>query len=306
MTALHAVDLLIGGGGLALGVSRAGFAISLGIDSDPLAVETVKLNRPDWHLLNRDVASVSAEEVMRSDLIVAGLPSPQAGGFDSGANDAMLSCIRLIAESQPRAALLEGTSSLLHERHKKLLLPILRILEAAGYQLDVRMLRASSFGVVQHRPRAYIVALKSDEFAQFEWPYPIKVQQTLGALLHDDMASRGWRGAESWAERANSTAPTIVGGSRRHGGADLGPTGTKQAWWRVGVDPTSIADLAPAPDDPVALYPRLTLSMVARMQGMGDWVFCGPKGAQFRLIASATPPPVAERLAGAIRDALKR
>ncbi len=103
-------------------------------------------------------------------------------------------------------------------------------------------------------------------------------------------------------------APTIVGGSKKHGGADLGPTRAKRAWAELGVDGISIADAAPAPDADPALTPRLTCEMVIRLQGWQDdwgWRFSGRKTARYRQIGNAFPPPVAEAVGTAIRRALE-
>jgi DNA (cytosine-5)-methyltransferase 1 len=122
------------------------------------------------------------------------------------------------------------------------------------------------------------------------------------------MAARGWPGAPAWARRANRIAPTIVGGSKKHGGADLGPTRAKRAWAELGVDGIGIADAAPAPDADPAAPPRLTCEMVTRLQGWQDdwgWQFSGRKTARYRQIGNAFPPPVAQAVGTAIRCALE-
>ena len=123
------------------------------------------------------------------------------------------------------------------------------------------------------------------------------------------MAARGWPGASAWAERANDIAPTIVGGSKKHGGADLGPTRAKRAWREMGVDALGVADAAPSADDPMTLLPKLTCEMVARLQGWNDaeyrWTFTGRKTSTYRQIGNAFPPPVAEAVGTAIRRALE-
>ena len=73
---------------------------------------------------------------------------------------------------------------------------------------------------------------------------------------------RGWPGAERWREQASDIAPTLVGGSKKHGGPDLGPTRAKKAWATLGVDGRGIADDNPAPD--FVGMPRLTVRMAAR------------------------------------------
>jgi DNA (cytosine-5)-methyltransferase 1 len=130
----------------------------------------------------------------------------------------------------------------------------------------------------------------------------------VGETLLDLMAANGWPGAVAWAARANDIAPTIVGGSKKHGGADLGPTRAKRAWREMGVDALGVADAAPSADDPVTLLPKLTCEMVARLQGWGgaeyQWTFTGRKTSNYRQIGNAFPPPVARAIGGRIRRAL--
>jgi DNA (cytosine-5)-methyltransferase 1 len=126
-------------------------------------------------------------------------------------------------------------------------------------------------------------------------------------VLQDQMAACGWPGAPRWARRANRIAPTIVGGSKKHGGGDLGPTRAKRAWAELGVDGLGIADTAPGPGDDPALMPRLTCEMIARLQGWHDdwgWQFTGRKTARYRQLGNAFPPPVAQAVGAAIRRAL--
>ena len=93
----------------------------------------------------------------------------------------------------------------------------------------------------------------------------------MGDVLFDLISSRGWRGAKSWKARASEIAPTIVGGSKKHGGPDLGPTRSKRAWAALGVDAHGVVDEAPARD--FVGMPRLTVPMVARLQGFpDDWI----------------------------------
>jgi DNA (cytosine-5)-methyltransferase 1 len=122
------------------------------------------------------------------------------------------------------------------------------------------------------------------------------------------MAARGWTGAAAWTRRADRIAPTIVGGSKKHGGADLGPTRAKQAWAELGVDGLGLADQAPDASADPAHRPRLTCEMVTRLQGWQDewgWRFSGLKTARYRQIGNAFPPPVAEAVGTAIRRALE-
>ena len=79
------------------------------------------------------------------------------------------------------------------------------------------------------------------------------------------MKADGWRGAKKWAKLADDIAPTIVGGSKKHGGPDLGPPRSKKAWASLEVNGMTIAHEPPQKDH--IGMPRLTVEMVARIQG---------------------------------------
>ena len=176
-----------------------------------------------------------------------------------------------------------------------------------GYVADWRLLHASDYGVPQLRPRFVLIAMRPDDFAYYTWPEPVSEPPTVGETLLGLMAANGWTGAAAWAAKANDIAPTIVGGSKKHGGPDLGPTRAKRAWREMGVDALGVADAVPGVGDPASLLPKLTCAMVARLQGWdGDkyrWEFTGRKTASYRQIGNAFPPPVARAIGNAIRHA---
>src|SRR6202034_231629 len=166
---------------------------------------------------------------------------------------------------------------------------------------------ASQYGVPQLRPRFVLVAMRPEDLAYFGWPEPGGAPGTVGETLAGLMAANGWPGAERWARTANDIGPTVVGGSKKHGGADLGPTRAKRAWRLLGVDALGVADDAPSASDPSTLVPKLTCEMVARIQGWDGreyrWEFTGRKTSNYRQIGNAFPPPVARAVGDQIRRA---
>lgn len=88
-------------------------------------------------------------------------------------------------------------------------------------------------------------------------------------------------------------------------GPDLGPTRARAAWLELGVDGRGVANQAPDEDTPHDHIPRLTLEMVAAIQGFpADWKFAGKKTASYRQIGNAFPPPVAAAVGRSIAGAL--
>jgi DNA (cytosine-5)-methyltransferase 1 len=216
--------------------------------------------------------------------------------------------VETAGQVKPRALILENVKGLSKKRFAGYRQHVLDRLNALGYWADWRLLHAADFGVAQLRPRFVLVALRPEDAPYFHWPEPVESELTVGNVLLDLMAENGWTGANAWAARANDIAPTIVGGSKRHGGADLGPTRAKQAWRSLGVDAMGVADAAPQRNTPKSHVPRLTVDMVARIQGWYgpdyEWTFTGLKTSRYRQVGNAFPPPCARAVGDSVKRAL--
>jgi DNA (cytosine-5)-methyltransferase 1 len=292
------LELCAGAGGQALGLERAGFDHVALVELDKRACETLRLNRKAWNVIERDLRQFSGAAFRGVDLLAGGLPCPpfSVAGKQLGEDDErnlFPQAIRLIAEARPVAVMIENVRGFLDAIFADYRKYLAGQLKKLGYQSNWRLLNACDHGVPQLRPRVVFVAIRNDRSEHFHWPKPKFVQPpTVGELLYDLIASRGWKGANAWRARANEIAPTIVGGSLKHGGPDLGPTRARRAWASLGVDGLGIAN-EPPPSDFVGI-PKLTVRMVARLQGFpDDWEFSGGKTSAYRQIGNAFPPPVA-------------
>jgi DNA (cytosine-5)-methyltransferase 1 len=312
MTKLTCVEICAGAGGQALGLEKAGFEPEALVEIEKPCRDTLIYNRPHWKVIQNEQSDVnlfSGTAYKNIDLLAGGVPCPpfskagkQLGKKDE--RDLFPEALRLVDECRPRAVLLENVRGFLDSIFEDYRCNLKRQLEKMGYVTEWKLLNASDFGVSQLRPRVAIVAIRKDLSEHFTWAKPqVHTPPTVGELLYDKISSDGWKGAKEWVQRADDIAPTIVGGSKKHGGPDLGPTRAKRAWASLGVDGMGIANEPPHRD--FVGMPRLTVDMVAKIQGFPDeWHFTGRKTPAYRQVGNAFPPPVAEAVALEIKKCI--
>ena len=310
MRKLTSVEVCAGAGGQALGLEQAGFDHEFLIDIDAHCCKTLGLNRPKWRVSQRDLKDVEGHEFKHIDLFAGGLPCPpfSVAGKQLGERDErnlFEDALRIIENARPKMVLIENVRGFLDPAFGAYRTSLRARLKTLGYDVDWKLLQASSFGVSQLRPRVAIVGGLPDYMQHFKFPEASRVEPaTVGHVLHDLMAARGWEGAAAWAAGADRIAPTIVGGSKKHGGPDLGPSRARQTWQTLGVNGKTVADDAPEPG--FEGMPRLTPRMVARLQGFpDDWQFFGRKTQAYKQVGNAFPPPVARALGQAIASAIR-
>ncbi|WP_406427375.1 DNA cytosine methyltransferase [Streptomyces sp. NBC_01589] len=315
MSGFRFVDVCSGAGGLALGLEQAGFDPVLLLDSKPVACETLRLNRPAWKVLEMDLLDFVPDEHPETydvDLLSAGVPRVKSSATVARAETEeelrLLEAAVLLTHSvQPRAMLIENVPGLVDSPEFEDVREFIRKeLEHLGYRFLWFVLNAADFAVPQDRKQGVLVALKEQYFDAFHPPAPtVDSHIPVGRALRRSMAARGWSGADAWAAQALSVAPTLVGGSENRGGADLGPSGTKKAWERMGVNGGALADEVPGPECGPAGMIKLTVAQTALLQAFpSEWQFAGKKTARYRQIGHASPPPVGTALGRAIAAAL--
>lgn len=319
---LTSVEICGGAGGQALGLEAAGFHHEAVIEIDDWAVQTLRANRGEdgplgkWNVIHADVLDVDATQWHgKVDLFAGGVPCPpfSIAGKQLGADDErdlFPRAIEMVREINPRAVMLENVRGLGQKRFDAYRAEIIKELRDLGYEVFWELLQAADYGVPQLRPRFILVAVKKEYAAYFAWPEKHEHEVTVGEALHHLMAQNGWPGADEWAQKADGVAPTLVGGSKKHGGPDVGPTRAREAWKKYGVRGSSIAEEPPARNFPVNdpdNLPRLTVKMGGVIQGFPEnWNWAGGKTAQWRQVGNAFPPPVAQAVGQSIANALEK
>jgi len=309
---LTSIEVCAGAGGQALGLEMAGFDHVALVENDARCCETLRLNRRHWNVVEEDLNKFDGSPYKGVDLVAGGVPCPpfshagkQLGHLDE--RDLFPAALHLVETTQPKAVLLENVRGLLDPKFADYRQNILDQLDKLGYKGEWRLIQAATHGVPQLRPRAILVALRPEFWDYFEWPEPTHATPesyvSVGEALYELMASNGWKQVDEWKSKANKVAPTLVGGSKKHGGADLGPTRAKAAWALMGVDGKGVADVAPDAD--FVGTPRLTVEMAAIIQGFPkEWKLAGRKTSAYKQVGNAFPPPVAAAVGAAIQQAI--
>ncbi len=309
MAKFTSLEICAGAGGQALGLEQAGFGHEALNEIDRDACLTLRLNRPTWRILQGDIREFDGRPYKGIDLLAGGVPCPpfsvaskQLGEGDE--RNLFPEAIRLVDEIRPKAVMLENVRGLLDAVFDDYRASISKQLKSLGYVTHWTLLNASDFGVPQLRPRVLFVGIKREFADSFTWPLPSVIPPpTVGETLFELMVEGGWEGAHTWKTQADSIAPTLVGGSKKHGGPDLGPTRARKAWERLSVDGRGLANSPPAHD--FMGMPRLTVQMAARIQGFPhDWNFAGGKTSSYRQVGNAFPPPVAKAVGKEIASCL--
>ncbi|MFF3142439.1 DNA cytosine methyltransferase [Streptomyces sp. NPDC057927] len=277
------------------------------------------------------------------DLLAGGVPCPpfshagkQLGEDDE--RDLFPRILELAELIRPRAVMIENVRGLMDAKFDDYRSRIQASLEEMqpddegrpGYEVvGWEVYEAAEFGVPQLRPRSILVAFRKDvlEDLKYEAPAPSAEMVTVYEALEDTMQERiapllkGAQAAQAqkvfddWADGAKKgVAPTLVGGSKKHGGADLGPSRAKKAWAKLGVSGMGVAN-APVNGEPTGTEgrdlfraggPMLTVRQAAIIQGFPRyWEFTGGKTAQYRQVGNAFPPPVAHAIGESIIEVLK-
>lgn len=187
------ISLFSGAGGLDRGFHNAGFVTIIANEFDSAICPTFRANFPDVHLIEGDIRKIDANMLPKYvDGIIGGPPcqSWSEGGAKRGIDDPrgqlFHDYIRILNSVQPLFFVAENVSGMLAPRNRKAVESFIASFEAAGYDVNLKMLNAKDYEVPEDRDRIFFIGFRKDlNIDDFEFPAPIKPLKTLRDAIWD-------------------------------------------------------------------------------------------------------------------------
>ena len=331
---LKAIELFAGAGGLALGVEKAGFNKIGLIEIDKNACNTLKLNRPNWNVINENIANISLKNLEdffsikkgELDLLSGGAPCQAfsyAGkrlGLEDTRGTLFYHYALFLKQLQPKMFLFENVKGLLSHDKGKTHETIVNVFKEEGYTIYEKVLNAWNYGVAQKRERLIIVGIRNDLINKlnFLFPTPHKYKPVLRDILLDCPESKGIAYSEYKKKIFEMVPP---GGYWKDIPKEIAKEYMKSCWdmeggrtgilRRLSLDEPSLTVLtSPSQKQTDRCHPiearPFTIRENARCQSFPDeWIFSGSVTDQYRQVGNAVPVNLAYEVALEIRKALE-
>lgn len=318
------LELFAGAGGLALGLEKAGLKCSALNEIDKWASETLRLNRPDWEVLEGDIKSFDYKNFEgKIDVVTGGFPCQafSYAGKKLGLKDArgtlFYEFANVVRTVRPQICIGENVRGLLSHDKGRTLEGMITILDEIGYRvMPHQVLKAINYRVPQKRERLILVGVRKDIAIDFEYPKPydkvfnLKDALKKGELFNTDVpVSDGskypqhkidvldrvppkgyWRDLPVEIQKSYMQKSFYLGG---------GKTGMAR---RIGWDePCLTLTCSPAQKQTERCHPDetrpFTVREYARIQTFpDDWKFSGSVSQQYKQIGNAVPVNLAEEI----------
>ncbi len=327
------IELFAGAGGLALGIEKAGFDTIGLIEFDKDAADTLKLNRPNWNVINDDIANISCLNLEQYfgikkgelDLLSGGAPCQAfsyAGkrlGLEDARGTLFYHYALFLEKLQPKMFLFENVRGLLTHNRGKTYETMLNIFSNAGYEIDKQILNAWDFGVPQKRERLITIGIRKDLASKTRYVFPAKhdYKPVLRDILLDCPTGPGVPYGEN-KRKIFELVP--AGGYWRDIDPDIAKEYMKSCWdmeggrtgilRRMSLDEPSLTVLtSPSQKQTERCHPLearpFTIRENARCQTFPDeWEFCGNVSSQYKQVGNAVPVNLAYDIAVNISKAL--
>ena len=329
------IELFAGAGGLALGLEKAGFETIGLIEFDKDAANTLKKNRPEWNVINDDIANISSLDLEsffniekgELDLLSGGAPCQAfsyAGkrlGLDDARGTLFYHYALFLQKLQPKTFLFEIVRGLISHDSGRTYQTILDIFKAEGYTVKTEIMNAWDYGVAQKRERLIMIGIRNDlvDEIQIDSPTPHEYKPVLRDILNDVPQSVGTQYSEHKRKIFELVPP---GGYWRDIPVDIAKDYMKSCWFmeggrtgilrRLSLDEPSLTVLtSPSQKQTDRCHPLearpFTVRENARVQCFpDDWEFSGSVGQQYKQVGNAVPVNLAYEVARKIHEGLEQ
>ena len=332
---MKVISFFSGCGGMDLGFAEAGFEIIYANDIDRDASTTYELNfkvKAD----PRSISDIDPAEIPDADGIIGGPPcqSWSLAGAMKGENDPrgklFYDYANIIKIKQPKFFVAENVPGLVSSAHINSFKKLISMLGDAGYNVSWKVLDARDYGVPQERKSVFIVGIKKDLGAPFQFPEPLyskygtgvdgkpmkrwlTLRDAIGDLPEPRPALPGNKPNQqleipNHEYMVGSFSPIYMSRNRKRRW-DM-QSFTIQAGGRHAPLHPSSCDMCKVGKDKFeftgANFRRLSVREAARIQGFPDWFIIKYKNVAdgYKLIGNAVPPPLARAVAESIKDSL--
>lgn len=327
------IELFAGAGGLALGVEKAGFNTLGLIEFDKDAADTLKKNRPNWNVINDDIANISCLDLEKCfsvkkgelDLLSGGAPCQAfsyAGkrlGLEDARGTLFYHYALFLEKLQPKMFLFENVRGLLTHDHGKTYATMLDIFTRAGYTIDKQVLNAWNYGVPQKRERLITIGIRNDLVGKTEYRFP--KAHNYKPVLRDVLLDCPDGPGVPYGEKKRKIFELVpAGGYWRDIDPAIAKEYMKSCWdmeggrtgilRRMSLDEPSLTVLtSPSQKQTERCHPLearpFTVRENARCQTFpDDWEFCGNVSAQYKQVGNAVPVNLAYDIAKEIVHSL--
>ncbi|GAA9038694.1 DNA cytosine methyltransferase [Helicobacter pylori] len=334
MNRMTSIELFAGAGGLALGLEFAGFNHIGLVKIDKFACSTLKKNRPLWNVLEKDITTLTEQDLKTAfnveygdlDLLSGGCPCQSfsyAGkklGLEDTRGTMFYYYAKFLKTLKPKMFLFENVRGLISHNKGKTFKIICETLENCGYSLHYKVLNALNYGVAQKRERLFIIGIRKDLNYFFNFPKPLKNKKVLKDILLDVPKSLG---AEYSPKKKEIFNLVPAGGYWRDIDPQIAKEYMKSSWGnnkggrtgilrRLSLDEPSLTILT-TPQmkqtdrcHPLEVRP-FNIRESARIQSFPDeWEFVGSVAQQYKQIGNAVPPLLAEAVGKEIVKTLNK
>lgn len=226
---------------MALGLEAAGFEHAALVERNKDACSTLRLNRPEWNLIQSDVRQIDFSALGKVDLVAGGPPCQpfsiggKARGYDD-TRDMFPQAVRAVRELRPKAFMFENVRGLLRAGFRnyveyirlQLTYPDFPVSQNVSwdtnlqrlqrhhtsknrssglcYQVSIHLADAADYGVPQRRHRVFFIGFRAD--LEIKWFFPTSTAS------HEELLASQYVTGEYWRQHGlarPSRLPAIIG-----------------------------------------------------------------------------------------------